>query len=119
MGYTYKPKVKLTKQDVIRDRLKGLKHLDRACAIVPKDEIIKKAIAVAQDPAYAGIWGNNDTWAHFDWAFGNVFREIVSPKVDLSTTFNLDEALTEDEMKAIAASLGITETYVAFHFRAV
>jgi hypothetical protein len=109
--YVYKPKSTKTKQDVISNRLFGLKHFDSACEIVSKKEIIQRAIETARDPRYEGIWGKSNEWSQFDWAFGNTWRQIISPNADLSTSFNLDEALTPDEMIFVAKELGIEEEF--------
>jgi hypothetical protein len=101
-------KPKITREEVIDRRLKGLAMFDQACLKVGREAIIKKAIATHQDPGFKCIWAPKDCWGHFYWAFGQAWTEVIGEQ-DISATFNVDEALTPGEILEVRKVLGITE----------
>lgn len=96
-----------TKQQVVQDRKCGLKYLDKAVAAVGMQRLLDETVRIHHQ--YPNTWGPG--WPNVAWAFGNAFRDHCGARGDISSTFNLDEALTDVEMDFLAKSLGIVDPY--------
>jgi hypothetical protein len=105
-----------TREQVIKGRLCGLKMLDKATSLKPIQEIIDESIATNKE--MPNIW--NVGWSNMDWAFGNAWRDVIwnheKSDRDIGTSFNLDEALTEEQLKYVSDKTGIPLPYND-HFR--
>jgi hypothetical protein len=90
---------KYTKQDVIDGRKCGLKYFDKAVEIIGRQQLIDKAIEINKKSP--DVWKAG--WSNFDWAIGNAVIEIINSKGDISQSWNLDEALNDNEIQHIAS----------------
>lgn len=95
-----------TKEQVMKERRCGLKIFDKAVIKSSRQAVIDKGIEYYKENP--DTWGPG--WPTVDWAIGNAMRDIADNHGP--STFNLDEALTDDEMKNIASLLNITDLYV-------
>jgi len=82
-----------TSHEIVSTRSHGLKHLDKAVALIGRKAVIDKIAAIiaefANIPTMPLIFG---------WAYRNAIIEILDPKWDMSLPFNSDEAFTVDEI---------------------
>ena len=96
----------VTRQDVIKGRLRGLASFDAAVARIGRPALIENALAIARK--WPGTWGPLSCWSQFRWGLGQAWRQALG--IDECTSdFNIDEALTPDEMDYVRSELGITE----------
>lgn len=97
-----------TKKQVIEGRKCGLKYLDKAVAAVGMQAILEETVRIAKE--FPDTWGPG--WPNVDWAFGNAWRNVLWEKKlakgDIAATENLDEALTEEQLKWLADQLGFS-----------
>ena len=107
-----------TRDEVIAARSHGLKAFDKTIAATPIATLIERAIALHNSPEWSDTWGPQTCWTHFDWCFGNVWREAyhntTSKQGDISTTFNLDEVLSPEQLADIKQRCGITCDVMSF-----
>ena|ERR1019366_4578537 len=99
---------KMKQQKMLKERRCGLKYYDRALALCKnKQEIIDRAIAINKE--MPDIWGPG--WRNFDWALGNAIQEIINNKNEFQMSFNVNDVLTDEEMKQVADACGFTGQY--------
>ncbi len=101
-----------TKQQVITKRLCGLKSFDKALKYATIEQIIEKAIEIhIKMPNMDG-----GGWDGISWAFGNAWREILCAGEkrdrDISSTANLDEMLSDEQISYISQKTGIALPYI-------
>jgi len=61
---------------------KGLKEFKIALRHASLKQILEEALEIACDPTYDGIWGSQDSWSHFAWAFGQAWRKHYHRQMD-------------------------------------
>jgi len=95
-----KPNINL-KSLVIAYRLRGLKTFDIALKHATITEILDETVKINTE--HPNTWGPMNSWDNIIWAFGNAWRGVVNDKTnrkgDISSTFNLDEALSVSELQ--------------------
>lgn len=91
-----------TKEQVIEGRKCGLKYWDESIALKGREAVINEAISISKQ--YPDVWGKG--WPNVTWAIVNAVIEIVN-RGQISQNWNLDEALTQDEIKHIAKELNL------------
>jgi hypothetical protein len=99
---------KYTRQEVIDGRKCGLKYFDRAVAQAGIDQLLEAAIEIQLRSPHT--W--NPGWDNFSWALGNAVINVLDPPGDIAQTWNIDEALTPEQMETVASRCGFTEPYV-------
>jgi hypothetical protein len=105
---------KYFKQEVIDNRLCGLKYVDKALLSMTREQLIEEGIRLAKDH-----YGTGKAWWTFDWGIGNAVINAVKSDKSISQTWNLDEFLTDDEMSRVASELEIQDKYEAVWKRKV
>lgn len=87
----------------------GLKVWDKALENSTREKIIEESIAVCTK--FPDIWGPG--WPNFDWALGNVVREVAYPNAtrDIAMTWNADDVLTPNELEYIKNRLNFKQNY--------
>jgi hypothetical protein len=96
-----------TKQQVIDGRKCGLKYFDKAVELKCRQYIIDHAIEINKE--FPDMWEVG--WSNFRWAIGNAVREIVNPDKEYPMSWNVDEALDDNEIKFIAEQLEFKGEY--------
>jgi hypothetical protein len=104
-----------TKERVIAEKKCGIRHFDKAQALVGRAQIILKAINISQK--YPSIW--NGGWDNFHWAFYNAVIEIINPNGEISQTYNLDEVLTEQEIVYIKKTKNYLDNFACLYTRKI
>jgi hypothetical protein len=98
---------KYTKDQVVTERRCGLKYFDKAVELVGRPALLQNAFNIAK--AYPEVWGRG--WSNFGWAIGNAVIEAINPKGDIAQTWNLDEALTPEEIANVKTTMGYQDEY--------
>jgi hypothetical protein len=114
------------KKQIRKNRMYGLKKLDIVLQNVDIQTIIDEAISLYKknrnlhysqlNDYYLKTYGYND-WSYFHYdCFLDVVRKylesISSKYIETSISFNLDEALTEEQLKYISKKLNLSlDTY--------
>lgn len=92
-----------TREQIIKERLCGLKHFDAAVAKVGKKAVIDETINVFHT---LGKSLPGDRWMVLGWANTNAIMDILN-KNSLVIGANLDEMYDESEMLYLSAVAGI------------
>lgn len=99
---------KTTLAEMLTKRSCGLKHWDKAVALVGKQALIERALNIRD--ASPTTWGIG--WNNFDWALCNAVIEVLNPKKDISQTYNANAVLTDEELKLVAEHCGYNLPYI-------
>ena len=89
-----------TRNQVINTRSNGLRYFDRAVEKVGRTAILERAIAIAKQ--FPKSWREHNA----DWALGNAVIELLDPPGDIQQSYNVDEALTPEEIKQFTLQTG-------------
>ena len=84
-----------TREQIIQGRKCGLKFFDEAVAKVGIDKILQRAIELQNE--FPRTW--KPGWSNMSWALGNAVREFAVRNFDYPMSWNIDEALTPEQMQ--------------------
>jgi len=92
----------------------GLKEFKISLKHAPLEQVLEEAMETACDPTYDCIWGAQDSWAHFCWAFGQAWRNHYREQMarvglsgdlrKLSKAIRLDCTMSKD-LRAMASAV--------------
>ena len=94
-----------TKEEVIAGRLHGLKDFDSIDVKIGRENFINEIIRYYEDDAAV------DAWTLVDIAVKKALLKNGMPESNVKIAWNLDEALTSDDIDLIKRSLGIKYRY--------
>ncbi len=102
----------MKKNDVIKNKRCGIKLFEHVKSSKGLDSIISSTLEIYK--RYPNTWKH--TWDTVHWAFNNacmsLYREMdVKIRNNGQMSFNLDEVLTDEEIKYIAKELKILIPY--------
>lgn len=104
---------RLSRKRVVDGRLRGLEAFDDATSNIGREAVLREAVETARE--LPKEW--RVAWSDLAWALDNVVRNN-SDRPRLRLEFNLDEALTAQEMRNVGAALGASmAAYKAAHPR--
>ena len=107
------------RENVIKNRECGLKKLDNVLTICTVDEIIEETIRICNE--YPDIWGRG--WGNVHWGFHNALYNICDKLCGIRKEFqfsaNLDECLSDEQIKYIADKCNITDKYMGIRERKI
>jgi hypothetical protein len=92
-----------TREEIINERLCGLKYFDRAVNKIGKKAVIDEALRLFHK---FPIISPNDVWNRMNWANANAIMEILDNAMPVIA--NLDEMYDGDDMLYLAAVAGIS-----------
>ena len=94
-----------TKEVVINHRKCGLgKYFDPVVAQVGRASLIEQAILIAKK--HPNIW--DPGWSNFHWALGNAVIDFLPKDKSPVQSYNVDEALTPEEIAYVAKQLNLS-----------
>lgn len=113
------------RENVIKNRECGLKKLDNLLTVCTIYEIIEETITICNQ--FPDIWGGSDwgstRWGNVHWGFHNALYDIYDKRCGIRKDFqfstNLDECLSDEQIKYIADKCNITDKYEGIRERKI